>query len=501
MANRKREVYKPKPMTEGKRNLIQGLLQEYNIQSADDIQEALKDLLSGTIQDMLETEMDNHLGYDRYERSGEPNYRNGTKPKTVRSKYGEFEVNVPQDRQSSFEPQVLPKRQKDISSIDDKIIFMYAKGMTTRQISEAIEDIYGFEVSEGMVSDITDKLLPRIEEWQNRPLSSVYPIVFIDAVHFSVRDDGVIRKLAAYVVLGINEDGMKEVLSIVVGENESSKYWLSVLNSLKNRGVQDILILCSDGLTGIKDAISAAFPETEQQRCIVHMVRNTLKYVANKDMKSFAKDLKTIYTAADEEAARKQLKTVTEKWSGQYPSAMQNPAYANKVKITNLKQIANTIIYLQKHDIDNKTSLESAYAASYMQQQKAQDQLTNLSLQLKDLNQQIHYTGQYLSNKKTYTAFFNSKNKGLYRKNHASEIQAYETARDWLKQNLSEETIPSLKKLYEKKSSLQLSLNAYKDVLSDCKNQVHELDVVRKNVDSILNHQTPEYFKTSEQVL
>lgn len=279
---------------------------------------------------------------------------------------------------------------------------MYAKGMTTRQISEAIEDIYGFEVSEGMVSDITDKLLPRIEEWQNRPLSSVYPIVFIDAVHFSVRDDGVIRKLAAYVVLGINEDGMKEVLSIVVGENESSKYWLSVLNSLKNRGVQDILILCSDGLTGIKDAIS---------------------------------------------------------------------------------------------------SLESAYAASYMQQQKAQDQVTNLSLQLKDLNQQIHYTGQYLSNKKTYTAFFNSKNKGLYRKNHASEIQAYETARDWLKQNLSEETIPSLKKLYEKKSSLQLSLNAYKDVLSDCKSQVHELDVVRQNVDSILNHQTPEYFKTSEQVL
>ena len=321
MANRKKEVYKPKPMTEGKRNLIQGLFQEYDIQSADDIQEALKDLLSGTLQDMLEKEMDDHLGYDRYERSGEPNYRNGTKSKTVRSKYGEFQVDVPQDRQSSFEPQVLPKRQKDISSIDDKIIALYAKGMTTRQISEMIEDIYGFEVSEGMVSDITDKLLPRIEEWQNRPLSSVYPIVFIDAVHFSVRDDGVIRKLAD-VVLGINEDGMKEVLSIVVGENESSKYWLSVLNSLKNRGVQDILILCSDGLTGIKDAISAAFPKTEQQRCIVHLVRNTLKYVANKDMKTFAKDLKTIYTAANEESARKQLEAVTRKWSGQYPSAM-----------------------------------------------------------------------------------------------------------------------------------------------------------------------------------
>lgn len=323
MANKKKEVYKPKPMTEGKRNLIQGLFQEYNIESADDIQEALKDLLSGTIQEMLETEMDAHLGYDRYERSAEPNYRNGSKTKRVRSKYGEFEVDVPQDRQSTFEPQVLPKRQKDISAIEDKIISMYAKGMTTRQISETIEDIYGFEVSEGMVSDITDKLLPKIEEWQNRPLSEVYPIVFIDAVHFSVRDDGVIRKLAAYVVLGINEDGKKEVLSIAVGENESSKYWLSVLNSLKNRGVKGILILCSDGLTGIKDAISAAFPMTEQQRCIVHMVRNTLKYVANKDMKEFARDLRTIYTAADEDNAQKQLKKVTDKWEKHYPSAMK----------------------------------------------------------------------------------------------------------------------------------------------------------------------------------
>ncbi len=322
MANRKKEVYKPKPMTEGKRNIIQGLLQEYDIETADDIQDALKDLLSGTLKEMMETEMDDHLGYEKYERSDEKNYRNGTKSKRVRSKYGEFEVDVPQDRNSSFDPKVLPKRQKDISAIDDKIISMYAKGMTTRQISETIEDIYGFEVSEGMVSDITDKLLPQIEEWQNRPLASVYPIVFIDAVHFSVRDDGVIRKLAAYVVLGINEDGKKEVLTIVIGENESSKYWLSVLNSLKNRGVQDILTLCSDGLTGMKDAIATAFSMTEQQRCIVHMVRNTLKYVANKDMKAFAKDLKTIYTSPDEKNALKQLETVTEKWEPLYPHAM-----------------------------------------------------------------------------------------------------------------------------------------------------------------------------------
>lgn len=320
--SKKKEVYKPKPMTENKRNLIQGLFEEYDIQTADDIQDALKDLLSGTIKEMMESEMDDHLGYEKYERSDESNSRNGTKTKRVRSKYGEFEVDVPQDRDSTFDPKVLPKRQKDISSIDDKIIAMYAKGMTTRQISETIEDIYGFEISEGMVSDITDKLLPRIEEWQNRPLSAVYPIVFIDAVHFSVRKEGLIQKLAAYVVLGINDDGKKEVLTIVIGENESSKFWLGVLNSLKNRGVQDILILCSDGLTGIKDAISTAFPKTEQQRCIVHMVRNTLKYVANKDMKTFARDLKTIYTAANEESALARLEAVTEKWSEHYPHAM-----------------------------------------------------------------------------------------------------------------------------------------------------------------------------------
>ena len=322
MAGKKKEVYKPKPMTENKRNLIHGLLEEYDIKTAEDIQEALKDLLSGTIKEMMEAEMDDHLGYSKYERSSEPNYRNGTKTKRVRSKYGEFEVDVPQDRESSFNPKILPKRQKEISAIDDKIISMYAKGMSTRQISETIEDIYGFEVSDGMISDVTDKLLPKIEEWQNRPLSSVYPIVFIDAVHFSVRQEGVIQKLAAYVVLGINEDGMKEVLSIVVGENESSKFWLSVLNSLKNRGVQDILIICSDGLTGIKDAINAAFPKTEQQRCIVHMVRNTLKYVSNKDMKAFANDLKTIYTAPDEGSALERLESVTEKWSDHYPRAM-----------------------------------------------------------------------------------------------------------------------------------------------------------------------------------
>ncbi|SMC20866.1 Transposase, Mutator family [Clostridium acidisoli DSM 12555] len=290
---RKKEVYKVKPMTEGKKNIIAILMDEYNIQSAEDIQDALKDLLGCTIQEMMEAEMDDHWGYEKYDRSNEPNYRNGRKSKKIRSKYGEMDIDVPQDRQSTFEPQIVKKRQKDILAIDDKIISMYAKGMTTRQISETIEDIYGFEVSEGIISDITDRLLPQIEEWQQRPLAAVYPIVFIDAVHFSVRDNNIIRKLAAYVILGINDAGRKEVLSIQIGENESSKYRLSVLNELKNRGVKDILILCADGLTGIKESISVAFPHTEYQRCIVHHVRNTLKYVPDKDKKVFAKDLKT----------------------------------------------------------------------------------------------------------------------------------------------------------------------------------------------------------------
>jgi len=311
-------------LSEGKQNIIAALLNEYDIQTADDIQEALKDLLGGTIESMLEAEIDNHLGYEAYERSNNSNARNGRKPKTVRSKYGEMEIEVPQDRESSFEPQIVKKRQKDISHIDDKIISMYAKGLSTRQISEQIEDIYGFEVSEGMVSDVTDKLLPEIEDWQHRPLSKVYPIVFVDAVHFSVRDNNVIKKLAAYVILGINDEGHKEVLSIQIGENESSKFWLSTINELKNRGVTDILILCADGLTGMKEAVNVAFPNTEYQRCIVHQVRNTLKYVADKDKKKFATDLKTIYQAPSESVAYEKMLEVTETWKNNYPNAMKS---------------------------------------------------------------------------------------------------------------------------------------------------------------------------------
>ena len=323
MARREKKPVHKVVMTEGKRNIIQQLLQEYDIETAEDIQDALKDLLGGTIKEMMEAEMDDHLGYQKSERSDSDDYRNGYKSKRVNSSYGSMDIDVPQDRKSTFEPQIVKKRQNDISGIDQKIISMYAKGMTTRQISETIEDIYGFETSEGFISDVTDKILPQIEDWQNRPLDEVYPILYIDAIHYSVRDNGVIRKLAAYVILGINTEGKKEVLSITVGDNESSKYWLSVLNELKNRGVKDILIICADGLSGIKEAIAAAFPKTEYQRCIVHQVRNTLKYVPDKDRKAFASDLKTIYHASDEEKARMALDRVTEKWTAKYQNSMK----------------------------------------------------------------------------------------------------------------------------------------------------------------------------------
>lgn len=322
MAKEKKTVHKVQ-MTEGKRNIIRQLIEEYDIETATDIQDALKDLLGGTIKEMMEAEMDNHLGYEKSERSDSDDYRNGYKSKRINSSYGNMDIQVPQDRKSTFEPQIVKKRQKDISDIDQKIISMYAKGMTTRQIADIIDDIYGFEPSEGFISDVTDKILPQIEDWQNRPLDEVYPIVYIDAIHYSVRDEGVIRKLAAYVILGINTSGMKEVLTINVGDNESSKYWLSILNELKNRGVKDILVLCADGLTGIKEAIGAAFPKTEYQRCIVHQVRNTLKYVPDKDRKAFATDLKTIYQATDEKKALEALERVTAKWTPKYPNTMK----------------------------------------------------------------------------------------------------------------------------------------------------------------------------------
>ena len=236
---------------------------------------------------------------------------------------GTIDLDIPRDRKGDFEPQIVKKNQTDISNIEDQVLSMYAKGMTTRDISAHLKDVYGVDASAEMISHMTDRILPIAKEWQNRPLERKDAIVFMDAVHFHVREDNRTVKKAVYVAIGVKLNGKREVLGMWVGGNESAKYWLSVLNELKNRGVKDILIICADGLTGIKEAISAAFPKTEYQRCIVHQVRNTLKYVPDKDRKAFAADLKTIYQAADEQKALAALERVTEKWTPKYPNSMK----------------------------------------------------------------------------------------------------------------------------------------------------------------------------------
>lgn len=307
-----------------KQELIKELISTYDIKDAAGIQDAIKDLLGSTIENMLEAEMNEHLGYEKYQVNNNSNSRNGYKEKKIISSLGEQQISVPQDRDSSFEPKVVKKREKDISEIESKIISMYGLGMTTRQISEQIDEIYGFKASASLISDITDKILPEIQEWQNRPLESIYPILYIDAIHFSVRDEGSIVKKAAYIVLGIDENGYKDVLGIYIGHNESAKFWLSVLNNLKSRGVSRVFILCSDALGGIKDSIEVAFPETVWQRCIVHQVRNTLKHVSYKDRKAYATDLKTIYHAVDEKTGKDNMLDVKEKWEKKYPGSMQS---------------------------------------------------------------------------------------------------------------------------------------------------------------------------------
>jgi transposase-like protein len=218
---------------------------------------------------------------------------------------------------------IVPKNTRNISGIEDKVIAMYGKGLSTRDITETIKDIYGVELSATMISNITDSVLDEIDEWQKRPLREIYPIVFIDAVHFNVKEENVVVKKAAYIILGINSEGFKEVIGIWIGENESAKYWLGVLNELKNRGVKDILIICSDGLKGINEAIKAVYPNTMQQRCIVHLIRNSVKFVSYKHLKEFCNDLKTIYKANTEKEARENLEKVKEKWNKIYPTSLR----------------------------------------------------------------------------------------------------------------------------------------------------------------------------------
>ena len=301
------------------KEILKIIQENYNIKTAQDLSSALKDMFKGALQEMMNAEFDNSMGYSKYDKTTEKtNYRNGTTKKKLKSEFGEFDFETPRDRNGEFEPKIVPKNTRDVSGIEDKIISLYGRGLTTREINEQIQDLYGIEVSATMVSNITDQIIPEIKEWQERPLDSVYPFTFIDAVHFSVREDNHVVKKAAYIVLGINSEGLKEILGIWIGENESAKYWLGVLNELKQRGVKDILILCSDNLTGIKEAINTVYPNTVQQRCIVHMIRNSVKYVNYKDLKEFTKDLKQIYTSTSEKKGYDKLQEIKNKWKDKY---------------------------------------------------------------------------------------------------------------------------------------------------------------------------------------
>jgi len=309
--------------TKGK-ELLKILQENYEIETAKDISTALKDMFKDALQEMMNAEFDTAMGYSKYDKSTEKtNYRNGTTKKKLKSEFGEFDFETPRDRNGEFEPKIVPKNKRDVSGIEEKIISLYGRGLTTREINEQIQDLYGIEVSATMVSNITDQIIPEIKEWQERPLDDVYPFVFIDAVHFSVREDNRVVKKAAYVALGINSEGYKSILGVYIGENESAKYWLGVLNDLKERGVKDILIMCSDNLTGIKEAINAAFPNIIQQRCIVHMIRNSVKFVSYKDLKAFCNDLKTIYTSKNEKEGYEKLQEVKAKWKDKYESAFK----------------------------------------------------------------------------------------------------------------------------------------------------------------------------------
>lgn len=300
---------------------LQELLKEKQIDTTEGLQDLLRDITKEVIEALYKGELTDHLGYRKHEQNagdGE-NARNGFTSKTVRSKVGAVELEVPRDRVGSFEPQVVKKHQRDISGIEEKVISMYAKGMSTRDIGAHIQDIYGQQLSAETVSTITDAVLPRAKEWQGRGLAPVYPIVFMDGLVVKMRVEGHVRNMTVYLVIGIDLEGRKDCLGLYVGETESAKYWLTVMNELRNRGVEEVLIFSVDNLSGISEAIQAVYPQAEIQKCVVHQIRNSLRFVSWKERKAVARDLKSVYSAATEEEALSELDDFEGTWSAKYP--------------------------------------------------------------------------------------------------------------------------------------------------------------------------------------
>ena len=315
------------PEEEARREKIRELLQVSNIGSMADIQNLFKETIAEFMENGLEAELDEDLGYSKYDYKNKEgtNSRNGHSQKTLKTSFGNIEIETPRDRNGEFEPQLLKKNQTSITQeVEEKILSMYAKGMTTGDIETHIKDIYGLDVSDTTVSRITDKILPVAKEWQQRPLESIYAVVFLDAIHYHVRSEGQIVKKAVYIAIGIDLDGKKDVLGMWVGENESARFWATVLNGLRNRGIEDIFIACTDNLNGFSDAIAAVYPKTDIQNCIIHQLRNSSKYVSYKDLKALMADLKAVYAAPDEASALAALELFSGKWDKKYPKISQS---------------------------------------------------------------------------------------------------------------------------------------------------------------------------------
>lgn len=312
------------------KEVIRDLIRQQNFSSTTEIMAEIKEMFRDVLQEVMEAELETELGYEKHERVSEneetvsKNYRNGYSKKTVRTQLGEVEVNVPRDRNGEYTPQIIGKYNRNADGMEDKILSLYAAGMSQRDISEQIKKLYDVEISPELVSKISDKIIPQLNEWQNRPLESVYPFVFMDAIHYKIRENHQIVTKAAYVVLGVTLEGYKEILGIWVGGNESSKFWLSVLNELKSRGIKDVYLFCVDGLSGFREAIAAVYPQAGIQRCIIHQIRSCMKYVNYKHMKQFAADLKLVYTSVTEESALNALMSFKDKWGAKYPAAVKS---------------------------------------------------------------------------------------------------------------------------------------------------------------------------------
>lgn len=295
----------------------------------EEIKTQLRDLIKQTLQEALESELEEYLGYPKNkppkDRSTKPsNVRNGYSTKTVKSDSGEVELEVPRDRNSEFEPQIVKKRQSVLDDLEDKIVALYSKGMTTRDIQDILEDMYGVELSPSLISRLTDRMLPRLEEWQMRPLGEAYAAIWLDCIFYKVREEGKVLSKAIYLVIGLGLDGMKEILGFWVSAKESSGFWLGVLNDLKSRGVRDVFIFSVDGLNGLEEAIAATYPASDVQRCVIHQIRNTLRYVSWKDKKELSKDLKTVYGASTLEGASSSMDEFEKKWGSKYPHIIKS---------------------------------------------------------------------------------------------------------------------------------------------------------------------------------